>query len=149
MEDATIWTASVCQGDPGPGGYAVTISLENDTPITKHNGRRKTTRHRMELYAAISGLTLLGQAHNVDIKTTDVQLVHTVNTRDFREVEDLAQHILPLLDKHNVIVTLNKDKNAPEYQNTYARALRASRSHPTSPDTGYEKLLSKPHQGEQ
>lgn len=143
MENATVWTAAVCQGDPGPGGYAVIIVFEQGPPISKNNGRRKTTRHRMEMYAAIRALTTLETPHNVNIKTIDVQLVHAVGARDFRKAEDLAEHLLPLLEIHNVVVTMNKDKNTPEYQETYARALRASRSNPPNPDTGYEKQQAK------
>ena len=139
MEDVTIWTASACWGNPGPGGYAFLTVLPHGSHIGKQNGRRKTTRHRMEMFAAIRALTLLDEPCNVTIKTIDIQLFHAINARDFRESPDLETHIMPLLLKHNVSVKINRDLQASWYEDAQARALKESQGHPSKPDTGYDK----------
>ena len=146
MEEITVWTASACQGNPGPGGYAIIIVFPKGTSVRKQNGRSKTTRHRMEVFAAIRALTILNeptyQPSNVTIKTTDIQLFHAVNARDFREIPDLEEHIMPLLSKHQVAVKVHREPESPEYVDTHSRALKAMRSNPAKLDTGYQQQKS-------
>jgi ribonuclease HI len=50
-----IYTDGACTGNPGPGGWAAIIVLENDKKQL-FGGERLTTNNRMELTAAIKGL---------------------------------------------------------------------------------------------
>ena len=50
-----IYTDGACVGNPGPGGWAAIILLENKKKEL-FGGERLTTNNRMELIAAIKGL---------------------------------------------------------------------------------------------
>ena len=50
-----IYTDGACVGNPGPGGWAAIILLENEKKEL-FGGERLTTNNRMELMAAIKGL---------------------------------------------------------------------------------------------
>ena len=50
-----IYTDGACVGNPGPGGWAAIILLENDKREL-FGGEKLTTNNRMELTAAIKGL---------------------------------------------------------------------------------------------
>ena len=50
-----IYTDGACVGNPGPGGWAAVIILENGKKQL-FGGERLTTNNRMELTAAIKGL---------------------------------------------------------------------------------------------
>jgi len=50
-----IYTDGACVGNPGPGGWAAIILLENEKKEL-FGGERLTTNNRMELIAAIKGL---------------------------------------------------------------------------------------------
>jgi ribonuclease HI len=54
----TIYTDGACLGNPGPGGYGV-ILLYQGHRRELSGGYRKTTNNRMEIMAAIVGLTAL------------------------------------------------------------------------------------------
>jgi ribonuclease HI len=53
--EITIYTDGACVGNPGPGGWAAIILLENEKKEL-FGGERLTTNNRMELIAAIKGL---------------------------------------------------------------------------------------------
>ena len=50
-----IYTDGACVGNPGPGGWAAIILLENEKKEL-FGGEKHTTNNRMELTAAIKGL---------------------------------------------------------------------------------------------
>ena len=50
-----IYTDGACVGNPGPGGWAAIVLLENEKKEL-FGGERLTTNNRMELIAAIKGL---------------------------------------------------------------------------------------------
>ena len=145
MDKATIWTAAACQGNPGPGGYAVTVLLPDSPRTKRHGGRRRTTLERMEIFAAIAGLSVLTEPTNVELRTSSRHLVNTVNTRSLLTDPDLAPRLLPMLERHNTIAILQpRNRTQPEHREAYHRALRASQKHPTRPDTGFEQLQVPP-----
>ncbi len=55
MMQIKIYTDGACIGNPGPGGWASVILLENEKKEL-FGGERLTTNNRMELTAAIKGL---------------------------------------------------------------------------------------------
>ncbi len=58
MTDVEIYTDGACRGNPGPGGWGVLLrSGGRERQIW--GGERLTTNNRMEMMAAIQGLTAL------------------------------------------------------------------------------------------
>jgi len=53
--ETTIYTDGACNGNPGPGGWAAIIILENKKKEIS-GGEKLTTNNRMELTAAIKSL---------------------------------------------------------------------------------------------
>ncbi len=56
--DVQIYTDGACLGNPGPGGYGVVLRY-GDQSRELSGGFRRTTNNRMELLAAIKGLSVL------------------------------------------------------------------------------------------
>ena len=63
-----IYTDGACKGNPGPGGWGVTLSYKG---IIKelHGGDPNTTNNRMELMAAIRALETLNKPCSVRLNT--------------------------------------------------------------------------------
>ena len=61
MKNIIIYTDGACSGNPGPGGWAFILYVEDDgiskTGIAKSGGEINTTNQRMELTACIKGMT--------------------------------------------------------------------------------------------
>ena len=55
IKENKIYTDGACTGNPGPGGWAAVILLENKKKEL-FGGEKLTTNNRMELTAAIKGL---------------------------------------------------------------------------------------------
>lgn len=70
MKNVTIYTDGACLGNPGKGGWAAILSLDN-TPHRKEifGGFLNTTNNRMELFAVISALSILKNPCNAMIYT--------------------------------------------------------------------------------
>lgn len=64
-----LFVRGSCKGNPGPGGWGVVLERNNHTEQLSGSDPR-TTNNRMELTAAIQGLTLLPSGSAVDIVTT-------------------------------------------------------------------------------
>ena len=64
----TIYTDGACSGNPGPGGWAA-ILLYGEHEKVLQGGASLTTNNRMELRAAIAGLSALNRACLVDLHT--------------------------------------------------------------------------------
>lgn len=73
MKKVEIFTDGACKGNPGPGGWG-TLLRYGDIEKSLYGGEAETTNNRMELMAAIQGLTALREACDVTI-TTDSQYV--------------------------------------------------------------------------
>lgn len=73
MKAVEMFTDGACKGNPGPGGWGVLLRFGQHE---KHlfGGERNTTNNRMELLAAIEGLSVLNRPCSV-ILTTDSQYV--------------------------------------------------------------------------
>ena len=54
-----IWTDGGCFPNPGPGGWGVYAEIDGDIIRKCGSGGDETTNNRMELQAAIEGLTLI------------------------------------------------------------------------------------------
>lgn len=73
MKKIYLFTDGACRGNPGPGGWGVLMRF-NDHEKTLHGGEAHTTNNRMELMAAIEGLSALKESCDVEL-TTDSQYV--------------------------------------------------------------------------
>jgi ribonuclease HI len=69
----TIFTDGACSRNPGPGGWAVLLIL-NDAARFISGYEKNTTNNRMELYAAISALKILKRSAIADIHTDSLYL---------------------------------------------------------------------------
>ena len=66
-----IFTDGACRGNPGPGGWGVLLRYDHHERRL-HGGDKYTTNNRMELTAAIKGLSALTCSSRV-VVTTDSQ----------------------------------------------------------------------------
>ena len=73
MKQVELFTDGACKGNPGPGGWGVLLRY-GSTEKELCGGESNTTNNRMELMAAIEGLSALTEPCNV-ILTTDSQYV--------------------------------------------------------------------------
>lgn len=67
-EIVEIYTDGACQGNPGPGGWGAVLRYKN-TEKELSGYDPATTNNRMELQAAIEGLTALSRPMTVDLYT--------------------------------------------------------------------------------
>ena len=75
----TIYTDGACSGNPGPGGYAAIIMLE-DNKKEIFGAEANTTNNRMELRAAIEGLKALKRPCKVMLYSDSAYLVNAYNS---------------------------------------------------------------------
>lgn len=73
MKHVEIFTDGACRGNPGPGGWGALLRF-GTIEKSLHGGEKLTTNNRMELMAAIEGLSALKEPCEVVI-TTDSQYV--------------------------------------------------------------------------
>lgn len=74
-KQVTLYTDGACRKNPGPGGWGVVL-FYNHHRKTLSGFEPETTNNRMELMAAIQGLTSLKSSCHVDLYT-DSQYVKT------------------------------------------------------------------------
>lgn len=63
-----IYTDGACRGNPGPGGWGVTLSYKGKVKEL-YGGERETTNNRMELMAAIQALETLTRPCRVQLNS--------------------------------------------------------------------------------
>jgi ribonuclease HI len=73
LNRVVIYTDGACRGNPGPGGWGALLSF-GDHQKELFGGEAETTNNRMELMAAIQGLSALKRGCRVDL-FTDSQYV--------------------------------------------------------------------------
>ena len=73
MKTVNIYTDGACRGNPGNGGWGVLIEYQ-DVSKEYFGGEKNTTNNKMELKAAIEGLSVLKERCDVNI-TTDSKYV--------------------------------------------------------------------------
>ncbi|MBR5507203.1 MAG: ribonuclease HI [Clostridia bacterium] len=78
MKEVTIYTDGACSGNPGKGGFGVILSYMGQfKEISK--GYECTTNNRMELLAAIEGLSALKEPCRVKLWSDSKYLIDAVN----------------------------------------------------------------------
>ena len=73
MKTVELFTDGACKGNPGPGGWGALLRY-GSVEKSLYGGEPETTNNRMELMAAIAGLSALKEPCQV-ILTTDSQYV--------------------------------------------------------------------------
>lgn len=113
-----IFTDGACSGNPGPGGWGVVLRFGSHEKELS-GGERETTNNRMELTAAIEGLSALKEPCDVRL-VTDSKYVADGITKGWAESwqkngwrkadkkpalnPDLWEKLLMLIKKHNVTI---------------------------------------------
>lgn len=77
MKQVTLYTDGACRGNPGPGGWgAILVYGEREKELS--GGEKQTTNNRMELQAAIAGLSALREPCEVALYSDSKYLVDAV-----------------------------------------------------------------------
>jgi len=151
--EITIFTDGACESNPGPGGWAATLT---SGPHRKSisGGVRRTTNNRMELQAVIEGLKALKHGNQRVKIVTDSQYVsRSVSERwlekwaakgfkknnGFRENSDLWQELRALLGRHTVqFQWIRGHAGHEENEACDVLAVAARRQQNLPADEGYE-----------
>ena len=113
MKKVTVYTDGACRGNPGPGGYGVILEYGSARKELS-GGEPLTTNNRMELMAAIEGLSALREPCEVTLYSDSRYLVDSVTLgwaakwrasgwkNGKAKNPDLWERLLALLDVHRV-----------------------------------------------
>ncbi len=115
MSDIQIFTDGACKGNPGPGGWGVLLR-KGTTEKELSGSEPDTTNNRMEMTAAIQGLSALTRPCTVDLYTDSKYIVDGITkwlpgwqrrgwkTADKKPVknEDLWRQLAALNAKHTI-----------------------------------------------
>lgn len=118
MKYIELFTDGACSGNPGPGGWGVVLRY-NGHEKELSGGEKETTNNRMELTAAIMGLSALKEPCKVRL-VTDSKYVSDGITKGWAESwrknnwrkadkkpalnPDLWEKLLDLIKEHDVII---------------------------------------------
>ena len=78
MKQVEVYTDGACSGNPGPGGWGAILRFQGIEKEIAGFGR-ETTNNRMELTAAIQGLSRLKEPCQVDLYTDSQYLSKAIN----------------------------------------------------------------------
>lgn len=111
-----VFTDGACSGNPGPGGWGVVLRYgEHEKELS--GGEKSTTNNRMELTAAIEGLSALKESCRVLLVTDSKYVADGIEKgwaeswrkNGWRKADkkpalnpDLWEQLLNLLEKHTV-----------------------------------------------
>ncbi len=131
MKEIDIYTDGACSGNPGPGGWGVVlIYQENKKELSGY--QPETTNNRMELFAAIQGLSALKESCAVNLYSDSSYLVNAfekhwiekwqrngwkTSTKSPVENQDLWKLLLIHVRKHQVRFIKVKGHSDNQYNN--------------------------------
>lgn len=131
MKEIDIYTDGACSGNPGPGGWGVVlIYQENKKELSGY--QPETTNNRMELFAAIQGLSALKESCVVNLYSDSSYLVNAfekhwiekwqrngwkTSTKSPVENQDLWKLLLIHVRKHQVRFIKVKGHSDNHYNN--------------------------------
>jgi ribonuclease HI len=156
----TIYTDGACLGNPGPGGYGVVL-LYGDHRKELSGGYRLTTNNRMELTAAIKGLSALKKPCEVELFSDSKYVVNAVEqgwarrwrangwhrgNKQLAENRDLWEALLRLCEGHRVRFRWIKGHAGHiENERCDRLAFQAAQLPNLPADTGYEAAVAASH----
>ncbi len=126
MKKVKIYTDGACRGNPGAGGWGA-ILYYNGVEKELSGGESNTTNNRMELTAAIKGLSALKESCEVELYSDSKYMTDAINlgwAEEWRRTSwkkgkaknpDLWEELLTLLSKHKVTVFWVRGHNGHEY----------------------------------
>ncbi len=124
MKAVSLYTDGACRGNPGRGGWGA-ILVYGKYEKEMSGGERETTNNRMELTAAIEGLSKLKEPCEVTLYSdskylTDAYLegwIYGWEKKNYKGVKnpDLWQKMLELTRVHKVSFVWVKGHNGHEY----------------------------------
>ena len=116
MKELDIYTDGACSGNPGPGGWGVVLLYQgNRKELSGY--QPETTNNRMELFAAIQGLSTLKESCIVNLYSDSSYLINAfekhwidnwqrngwkTSTKQPVENQDLWKLLLIHVRKHQV-----------------------------------------------
>ena len=130
-KQVTIYTDGACSGNPGAGGYCA-ILMYNGAEKVISGSEEQTTNNRMELLAAINGLSALKEKCKVDLYSDSQYLTDAFNkgwlsgwvergwkTTDKKPVKnvDLWEKLISLTKTHEVNFIKVKGHSDNEFNN--------------------------------
>lgn len=77
MKSVQIYTDGACSGNPGKGGWCA-ILIYGETEKVLSGGEAQTTNNRMEVTAAVMGLSALKQKCDVSLYSDSAYLVNAI-----------------------------------------------------------------------
>jgi len=80
MKNIEIYTDGACSGNPGKGGWCA-ILIYGDKEKVMSGGEELTTNNRMEVYAAIAGLSALKERCAVKLYSDSAYLVNAIEQK--------------------------------------------------------------------
>ena len=129
MKQVKLYTDGACKGNPGPGGWGC-ILVYGDIEKELSGGEAHTTNNRMELSAAIAGLSALRQPCEVELWSDSKYLVDAITkgwakswkAKGWKKADkspalnpDLWEEILRLLQIHDVTFVWVKGHDGHAY----------------------------------
>lgn len=158
LKHVTIYTDGACSGNPGPGGYGVVLIYGKHRKELS-GGFRLTTNNRMEIMAAIVGLSALKEKCRVTLYTDSQYLVDAImkgwakrwkannwyrNKKEKARNIDLWDKLLPLCEQHEVeFVWIRGHNGNPNNERCDNLSVQASAQDDLPPDVGYEEQMER------
>ena len=143
MKKVELFTDGACRGNPGPGGYGCILRYGTHEKEMS-GGEAVTTNNRMELLAAITGLSALKEPCEVELYSDSQYLVNAFlqgwlenwkkknykkGTRDEVKNIDLWEELVRLTELHSVrFIWVKGHDGHPENERCDALATAAADS---------------------
>jgi ribonuclease HI len=156
-KEVTIYTDGGCINNPGPGGYGVVL-LYGSRRKELSGGFRLTTNNRMEIMAAIAGLSALKEPCRITLHSDSQYLVNAIengwavrwrengwkrNKKENAVNPDLWEQLLELCEKHRVkFEWVRGHAGNAENERCDELAQAAARAPGQPPDLEYERTVS-------
>ena len=133
-----IYTDGACIKNPGPGGYGIILSVNEDRKELS-GGYSYTTNNRMELIAAIKGLEALKFPCEVELYSDSQYLVNTMTKNWKRKANiDLWEELDELCSQHQVkFLWVKGHSGHPENERCDFLARKAAKQPNLPSDSGY------------
>jgi len=131
MKAVSLFTDGSCQGNPGPGGWAVLIVFV-DARGTRHErlltgSVPRTTNNRMELTAALEGLLALKEPCQVQLHTDSTYVITVATGGRVRTNDDLVARLRAAAASHQVTwLHVSGHTGHPENERVNRAAQRAA-----------------------